>query len=336
MYIRTPFLLLLFPFFMQAQYSQLLRDKDVIWMAEVVEQLRFDPGEGSAAPGFLEALPLKALQEDYFAPHPTPFSKGLFEIMQQGRWPAYYDAELTLPIGKEALQGQMMQTDTVVVFDPETYEEKITVVKSELLGSSNVFALRELLYYNAKTGELGAEILAIAPTWNDGEPEPAYRPLAWFKVPPADKKLFKLASKNVPFATFVRQDLDERDMKVVKGADMPLKAILFSQLQSGKITGYDSGGRAIAPPLVPALFSSTDTIITFDPETYEESVEMVHWDYTPQDVGNYRFKQSFFFDPRQGKLQCRPEAVAPAINVTDEFGQLLYLQPLFYWRRDGR
>lgn len=334
--MRIPFslLVLLLPFLAPAQYDNLLRQKDILWIAEAEVLISFDPYTEANIPGFLEAVPVKVMQEENFTPSPSPVTQGLIELMEAGRWPAFADAGLTQPLSREAARAQMAEVDTIVTFDPETYEEKMMVVRNEMLGSTSVFALRQLWYYNGRTDKLESLVLAIAPTWNGGEMEADYRPLAWFQVPAAEKKLFKLESKAVPYATFLKLDLAERDLTVLKGADSPLKAILFDHVKSGRINSYDGAGQAIPPAQVPALFSSVDTIITFDPETYEETIELVQWDFNPEDVGNYRLKQTLFFDPRQGKLQCRPEAVAPTIAITDEYGQLKYFQPLFYWKRE--
>lgn len=187
--MRIPFflLVLLLPFLSPAQYDKLLQNKDILWAAEAKVLVSFEPQTEANIPGFLEAIPVKLMQEENFNPSPSPVTQGLIELMEAGRWPAFADAGLTQPLSREAARAQMAQVDT---------------------------------------------------------------------------------------------------------------------------------------------------IITFDPETYEETIEVVQWDFNPEDVGNYRLKQTLFFDPRQGKLQCRPEAVAPTIAITDEYGQLKYFQPLFYWKRE--
>lgn len=335
MRICIPFLLLFSPAITLAQHGQLLRNDDILWAAEVESFVCFDAYAEQQAPGFLEAMPLKVVQEETFNPHPTPFTKELFELMAQGRWPAFADAALSRPLQEEALRAYLAPADTITVFDPETYEEKVVIVYAERLGSSPVFAVRQLWSFNGRTNSLEIQALAIAPTWNAGGPhEPDYRPLAWFKLPPADKKLFRMDSGQLPYASFVKLNVPEKSMRVLKGDGTPLKAILFGRMQGGRMKGYDGEGRQIPPAQAPAIFSSADTIITFDPETYEETIDVVRRDFSPEDVGAYRLKQAWFFSPARGRLQCRAEAVAPNIAVTDEYGQLKYLQPLFYWKRE--
>ncbi|HQU58621.1 MAG TPA: hypothetical protein PLU64_05480, partial [Saprospiraceae bacterium] len=89
--MRIPFflLVLLLPFLSPAQYDKLLQNKDILWAAEAKVLVSFEPQTEANIPGFLEAIPVKLMQEENFNPSPSPVTQGLIELMEAGRWPAF-------------------------------------------------------------------------------------------------------------------------------------------------------------------------------------------------------------------------------------------------------
>ena len=330
MHIRHLLFLLILPVALAAQSEKILQDKDVLWAAEVVSLLQFERLAAEYDPEVPQAIALKVLQEERFSPSPSPFTEGLYELMGKGSWPAFADAALTKSLSPAEARRCLAVMDTIYTFDPTTYEETIMVIAQEAPGEIYTFLLRQLWYYNGKTNAFETLALAIAPARKSGM---EYEPLAWFKLPEPKANLFGLQSDALSHAAFIKYGLPETELKTLKGADTPLKAILYKRLLRGAITGYDSMGEPIPASQVPALFQSRDTIITFDPETYAENLEVVQYDYHPDNLHHYYLKQNWYFAPREGILQCRPVAVAPAVAVTNTYGQLQRLMPLFYWRR---
>jgi hypothetical protein len=324
-----PFFLIL-PVALTGQYEKILQDKDVLWAAEVVSLLQFERLSADYEPEVPQAITLKVLQQEGFSPSHYPFTEGMYEMMSTGRWPAFADAALATPLSAAEARNRLAVMDTIYTFDPTTYEETIMVIAQEALGAIYTFQLRQLWYYNGKTNTFETLALAIAPARKNGL---EYQPLAWFKLPEPKASFFDLQSNALTHATFVDYGLSEMEMETLKGADAPLKTILYKRLLRGAITGYDNQGEPIPARLVPELFQSRDTIITFDPETYAEKLEVVEYNYHPDNLHHYNLKQNWYFAPREGILQCRPVAVAPAVAVTNTYGQLQRLMPLFYWRR---
>lgn len=114
----------------------------------------------------------------------------------------------------------------------------------------------------------------------------------------------------------------------------PLAQILMEAAKEGEITVYSVEDDKFTIPLTPeevaAKGASVDTVMTFDPETYEEKMKIVTNDLNYEDIKRFRLKEVWFFDKEVSTLQVRILGIAPLIDVKDENGNFLYEQPLFW------
>ncbi len=79
-----------------------------------------------------------------------------------------------------------------------------------------------------------------------------------------------------------------------------------------------------------AMLSKIDTIVTFDPETYEEKVQIVRNDINWEDVKRFRLKEVWFFDKETSTMQVRILGIAPLIDVKDNDGNFRFEKPMFW------
>lgn len=335
MSIRSTILFLLaFPLSTPAQVERLVNDKDIIWAAKVEAVAGFDALNGSLPPQLLETIPVKALQDNPEAPAPHPFTEKLKSMIEAGAFPAYADKGLQSPLTAGEARIRLVINDTIVAFDPETYEEKIHIITKDLLETASFFVTQQLWTYNGRKNLLETTALAFAPAVESPAAPGQYQPLVWFKLPPPRKSLFNLNSRAVQFASYVRYNISEEQIEVVKGGDRHLKEILINRLKAGELIGYDQQQRALSANDTADIFVQQDTIITFDPETYEETVQVVRMEFGPLDITDFRVQQNWFFAPSRKSLQCSAHGVAPAIPIIDEYGTRLALRPLFFWRKE--
>lgn len=114
----------------------------------------------------------------------------------------------------------------------------------------------------------------------------------------------------------------------------PFFTILMEGALNGEITVYSTEDDKFSAPLmqeeVASKVSRTDTIITFNPETYEEQVQVVRNDINPEDVKRFRIKEIWFFDEETSMMQVRILGIAPLIDVNDDSGNFLYESPMFW------
>ena len=116
--------------------------------------------------------------------------------------------------------------------------------------------------------------------------------------------------------------------------EMPFFTIVMDAAINGEITVYstedDKFTYKLEPDEVASMGASVDTVITFDPETYEEQIQVVRNDLNPEDVKRYRLKEIWFFDEESSTMQVRILGIAPLIDVKDDNGNFRYEKPMFW------
>jgi len=114
----------------------------------------------------------------------------------------------------------------------------------------------------------------------------------------------------------------------------PFFSILMKAAEEGEITVYgtedDKFSYPLAPDEVASMGATVDTIIAFDPETYEEEITIVRNDLNPEDIKQFRLKEIWFFDEESSTLQVRVLGIAPLKDEYDENGNYKYTTPLFW------
>lgn len=103
------------------------------------------------------------------------------------------DDHFSKPLSLEDLGQKLVKRDTILNIDPETMDEKVTVVNNEL-DWENVkrYRLKEAWYFDARTGTLRVRILGIAPLINVLDDEGNFKfeqPLFWVYYPAAREVL---------------------------------------------------------------------------------------------------------------------------------------------------
>jgi len=116
--------------------------------------------------------------------------------------------------------------------------------------------------------------------------------------------------------------------------ERPFFSILMDGATDGSLTAYSTEDDKFTSPLTPeevaSMGATVDTVITFDPETYEEQIQVVRNDLNPEDVKRFRMKEIWFFDEETSTMQVRILGLAPLIDVKDENGNFRYEKPMFW------
>lgn len=116
--------------------------------------------------------------------------------------------------------------------------------------------------------------------------------------------------------------------------ERPFFSIIMDAAVNEEITVYSTEDDKFTAPLTPdevaSMGATIDTVITFDPETYEEQIQIVRNDLNPEDVKRFRLKEIWFFDEETSTMQVRILGIAPLIDVKDENGNFRYEKPMFW------
>ncbi len=116
--------------------------------------------------------------------------------------------------------------------------------------------------------------------------------------------------------------------------ERPLFTILMDAAMDSEIKVYstedDKFSARLEPDEVATMGATVDTVITFDPETYEEQIQIVRNELNPEDVKRFRLKEVWFFDEETSTMQVRILGIAPLIDVKDDNGNFKYEKPMFW------
>ncbi len=114
----------------------------------------------------------------------------------------------------------------------------------------------------------------------------------------------------------------------------PFFTILMDAAVNEEITVYSTEDDKFTSPLAPdevaSMGATIDTVITFDPETYEEQIQIVRNDLNAEDVKRFRLKEVWFFDKETSTMQVRILGIAPLIDVKDDNGNFRYEKAMFW------
>lgn len=114
----------------------------------------------------------------------------------------------------------------------------------------------------------------------------------------------------------------------------PFFKIINDSAIKGDINAYstedDKFTKLLTKEEVATMGASVDTIVTFDPETYEEKRQIVRNEINWENVKQFRVKEVWFFDKESSTLQVRILGLAPLIDEYDDNGNFKYTRPM-YW-----
>ena len=118
------------------------------------------------------------------------------EMIENGDITVFEDEKFTTALTPEEVEKSLNRVDTSVIFDYDTYEEKVQVVKSEISWEDiNRFRVKEILFFDEESSRLRVRILGIAPerdVYDDETQEFKYSlPLFWIYYPEARNLLSK-------------------------------------------------------------------------------------------------------------------------------------------------
>jgi gliding motility associated protien GldN len=129
-------------------------------------------------------------------------------------------------------------------------------------------------------------------------------------------------------------DVREKMNKPFVYPKAPFINILLDAADRGDITLYstidDEFTNSLTVDEVNSIGGTVDTIITFDPETFEEVIEVVTNDLNWEDIKRFRIKEVWFFDEETSTLQVRILGIAPLQEKYDDNGNFLYEFPMFW------
>ncbi|MBI5917199.1 MAG: hypothetical protein HY842_17650 [Bacteroidetes bacterium] len=221
--VLFPLLLAFLPVSLPAQLDDILKNPNVTWAAtfETEHDFRLNPKqEGSSIQLLKFTYPEEGCVDfvnDNWLAH------WILKGMAEGKFKASEDPALSIWVAQSTLMNRITSIDTVITFDPATYEERMQVIRNDL-NADDIKALRtyQVIFYDKKSGSFGTRLLALAPmiTTTDPTGKPVGQsPVAWLAMDGRMPGNFSLQNPDVAWAALLidkTNDLEISKLKVVK------------------------------------------------------------------------------------------------------------------------
>lgn len=333
-------------FKMTAQIDDLLKNKDITWIAEtyndfaIHESFEADAGQNSS-----RSIPLKLINKSQGMLSETyAIQEWLIEAVKNEQLPIFDDENLKQKQSYKIITN----ADIITEIDPITFLTRVKVVVNNLyIPNILLFRAKQIIFYNSKKAQFGMRTLAVAPIYNYRDYDyntnlvvNTPKPLFWFK--PQDlNKTQRLSKKNITWAKRMSLvnglAIHSDSVKILKkvAESMPL-AHLFLAVKTNRRLPFYKNETGIEPrKKIPFeerknMFSRNDTLRILDPLTYTESYKMITEETKPSDCESLQLIQNWYWNDRKKRLEIYLVATAPLKD--SYFGG--YKMPLFYCRTD--
>jgi len=320
--------------FLFAQYEDLKENKDITWIAEFEMERNFNLPE-TEEDDVVQICKLLLPPSNFDNAYSSDWiNRWIFNNALDGHYEVYKNEELKESLSVEDLEKMTSYVDTTVSYPLGEYEEQIRVVYSSFDPHEVLyFKTKEIIYYNEKTNDFNTRLIALAPVvYFRGRTSTMF----WIKMEEAFPTNFDIQSPDITWGALIsnqRTFLDTNKMKVIKGDDdFDLTTRLYKQFANMEkdIGIVDYGNKDyLTKKEIASYYSSVDTVITFDPETYAEHIRIVKNFYDYKETYRYRLIQEWYYDERKNKLINHLKAISPIIEIHDEDGNLRYLGPMY-------
>ncbi|MCC6413550.1 MAG: hypothetical protein IT270_17980 [Saprospiraceae bacterium] len=337
--MRLFLILLLLPSRIFSQ-SNFLQNPDIVWAAEIEQDWVVDiPYMTEEWEWGLTTVKLLRTENNESQWQPPLLGSLILHAAKLGKLPLFRDAACTLPADTAQV---LMVRDSFIVFDPDTYEEKMVVEHSFVDTREDIVAwrLRQVVYYNATKSSWQTQPSAIAPLiriTSYTSDSLGLKPLFWIKVEATEPKL---ESNNIVWAKKTKttqrktkfKPMESRMVKLIDAYQQPMDDYIKAFAENKNLTFYDGfeGSKPLDMMVRYQMVHRTDTVVTFDPENYEEKIVVVNNDINSDQIKELRLVQTWFWDERKSRLFIHLDAVAPMFDVMDDHGNFRYQTPLFY------
>ncbi len=101
-----------------------------------------------------------------------PFFSVLQGMVEDGDVAAFRDEDFKEPLTFDEIDQKLNRIDTAIIWDPDTYEEKVQIVKNQINWEDiNKFRIKEVWYFDKELSTFNNRILAIAPILDRIDPD---------------------------------------------------------------------------------------------------------------------------------------------------------------------
>jgi hypothetical protein len=322
-----------------AQVDDLMRDKNITWIAETYNDFMSDKVvENVIGKRLNDVTTLK------FINNTEGVSSEKFAL-QQFILNAVKDKKLT--IFKRADCKESMNYDDICKFDSLVGSNNKIIVRRNEIPVKNIpfFRAHQILFYDSSKVQFGLRTLAIAIIGYiyDENNQVISKPVFWIKVADLTEQKH-LSNSSITWAKRINFyngiDLRKDSIRILKQSDeyTPKYPLFRAFHKNDKVSFYKHNGTEITTRYSLAerkhFFEGRDTLETIDPTTYKTTTKIVYRCYPTLGYDYLGLIQNWYWDDKKKRLEIWLSATSILKDVNDSEGNRLYKKPLFYRRTD--
>lgn len=327
----------------RAQYDDLLRNTDVVWVAEYTTDYLMNPADEKDAwespLNFLHPIRLQhgAAVHGLIGIHSSQryLSEQMFRRARQPGFQGYVDSSLQHLLSAGALATRLVKIDTVTTSSDNLYEGEFRTIRNDYSASDiSAFRVQQVFWYDARRRQFGSRLLAYAPVYdvrdNEGNWLHWRRPFFW--LPGAGKS--HKSRKGNRYAYIFQTNMVEnspglRDFRVLKGS-LDVQQLVGQEIAHPAHQWLNASTyQPIDTAEMAAVCFGADTVRRYvnKAEGFELTVEP--WNRV-REIEKIGFVQNWYFDERQHRLYSQLVGWAPLSTVRGKAGAIRYYERLFY------
>lgn len=144
-----------------------------------------------------------------------------------------------------------------------------------------------------------------------------------------------IRESDVPWSKKIWRVIETREKMNIpfRNPTKPFFNILIEEIKAGNILAFEDEDfkQSLTQEQVEGKIFSIDSVPFYDPDTYEETIQIVQNEINPDDINRYRIKEVWYFDKEASMLKVRIIGISPLKEEVDEItGELKYELPLFW------
>ena len=254
------------------------------------------------------------------------FAESIFNYLFEGDLTAYSIVEKSKLTVSE-IKGMVSSIDTVISFNPVTFEERVHIVESvSNLTDCGCYKIEQLWSKNGQ--QITASIIGITPiiSREDGNEQELF----W--IPVNQIEIENLI--NNPSISWVKMNSEYMPNE----KSFQLKKAIWDDPKNNKtpIYEYHSNPLPYKEKLEDTFITkyllnpSKDTVVTFNPETLVEKMSIYENEPTEyEDVKYLKIHQIFYIDDITKSIGSKLIGLSPVIEVKNAEDNVKYTQPLY-------
>jgi hypothetical protein len=331
--------------FTSAQVSDLMKNKDITWIAESYNDFMMSQAHeeviGKRLNGIAKLkyvnLGKNSVGDDFV------FQTILMDAVKKGTLTIYQDSNCTIPKTYKSLNS----IDTISMFTPEPNSSGMKIIENEIEPSSiYIFRARQVVYFNAKKIQFGLRTISIALIKKIADEQDnllEWKTIGWIKATDILKE-HDLNDKDITWAQ--RNNLSNGVLisgynfkntlaKILKATSdtMPMWNLQNALIKRPDIHFYNTESSNPQTKLVSKerynLHTLTDTATTLD---YKKVI--IKTIRNANDLNRLKLVQNWYWNNKKQRLEIWLLAIAPVHNVLDSMGNFLGYKAIYYRRTD--